>query len=185
MIMDFLFGIQPTWTLTYDDGSAAVSFDVFCEMEMKSENVVASEPLEKGSFASYNKQASPMELRCVLAMTGSFAEQQTALDTLEDLCSGTELLSLVTPQQEYPDLNLESYNYRRNETSGASLLTVELMLVEVRQVESAATTQATQQPISKGNAKNASNASKVDTGKMQTKKPYKSILKRGAEAVGA
>lgn len=181
MILDFFTAYNPVWTLLSENGGDAVTFDVFCEMECKGENQVAYEPLEQGSFAAYNKQSSPLQFRVVLAMTGTPSAQQEALERIEELCNGTELLSLVTPQQEYQSLNLESYSYKRNETSGASLLTVELMLVEIRQVESAATTQATQTgggggTISAANAKNASNVSKVDTGKTQTKPPYNSIL---------
>lgn len=181
MLIEFFSSYNPVWTLAAEGGGDAVSFDVFCEMECKGENQVAYEPLEKGSFAAYNKQASPLQFRVVLAMTGDAATQQDALDRIEELCNGTELLSLITPQQEYESLNLESYSYRRNETTGASLLTVELMLVEIRQVESAATTVATQsatggKPISAANAKNASNTSKVNTGQTQAKEPYTSIL---------
>ena len=183
MILEFFTGYNPVWTLASEDGGDAVNFDVFCEMECKGENQVAYEPLEKGSFAAYNKQASPLQLRVVLAMTGDPSVQQAALERIEELCSGTELVSLITPQQEYASLNIESYNYRRNETSGASMLTVELMLVEIRQVESAATTKATQsesKPISSANAKNPSNTTKVSTGQTQTKPkpPYNSILSR-------
>ena len=181
MLIEFFTSYNPVWTLASESGGDAISFDVFCEMECKGENQVAYEPLEKGSFAAYNKQSSPLQLRVVLAMTGDAAAQQDALDRIEELCNGTELLSLITPQQEYESLNLESYSYKRNETSGASLLTVELMLVEIRQVESAATTVATQSgggggSISSANAKNASNASKVNTGQTQPKEPYTSIL---------
>lgn len=180
MLVEFFGAYNPVWTLATEDGGDAISFDVFCEMECKGENQVAHEPLEQGSFASYNKQASPLEIRVVLAMTGDPASQQEALDRIDELCEGTELVSLITPQQEYQSLNLESYSYRRNETSGASMLTVELALVEIRQVESAATTMATQSPTSKisaGNAKEKSNTSKVNTGKTQTKEqPYNGVL---------
>lgn len=182
MLIEFFSAYNPVWTLASENGGDAVSFDVFCEMECKGENQVAHEPLEQGSFAAYNKQASPLEFRVVLAMTGDAATQQEALERIEELCNGTELVSLITPQQEYDSLNLESYSYRRNETTGASMLTVEMMLVEIRQVESAASTMATQsenngKTISAANAKEASNSSKVDTGKTQpVKKPYNSIL---------
>lgn len=181
MLFEFFGAYNPVWTLAMENGGDAISFDVFCEMECKGENQVAYEPLEQGSFAAYNKQSSPLELRVVLAMTGDPSAQQEALDRIDDLCESTELLSLITPQQEYSNLNLESYSYRRNEANGASMLTVELMLIEIRQVESAATTQST--AISSSNAKNASNSSKVNTGKTQAKPPRKSVAKTGGDAI--
>lgn len=184
MIIDFL-SIAPVWTLAAMGGGTAIDFDSFLQMEAKAENSVAYEQLEKGSFAAYNKQASPMEIRCVLASTKSYGLQQDMLEGLDALCKGTELVSLITPSQEYPNLNLESYNYSRTETGGAALLTVELRLVEIRQVESAATTQvATQeQPkISQGQSKEASNVDTKDTGKTQAKKPHDSLLSKMAKA---
>lgn len=184
MIIDFL-SIAPVWTLAAMGGGTAIDFDSFLQMEAKAENSVAYEQLEKGSFAAYNKQASPMEIRCVLASTKAYSLQQDMLEGLDSLCKGTELVSLITPSQEYPNLNLESYNYSRTETGGAALLTVELRLVEIRQVESAATTQvATQeQPkISQGQSKNASNVDIKDTGKTQAKKPHDSLLSKMAKA---
>ena len=182
MIIDFL-SIAPVWTLAATGGGIALDFDVFCQMEAKAENSVAYEQLEKGSFAAYNKQASPMEIRCVLASTKAYALQQDMLESLDTLCKGTDLVSLVTPSQEYPNLNLESYNYSRTEQGGAALLTVELRLIEIREVESAATTQVSEQPkISQGQSKEPSNADTKDTGKAQAKEPYKSVLSRLAGA---
>lgn len=185
MIIDFL-SIAPVWTLAAMGGGTAIDFDSFLQMEAKAENSVAYEQLEKGSFAAYNKQASPMEIRCVLASTKSYGLQQDMLEGLDALCKGTELVSLITPSQEYPNLNLESYNYSRTETGGAALLTVELRLVEIRQVESAATTQVATQDqqtaISQGQSKNPSNVDTKDTGKTQAKKPHDSLLSKMAKA---
>ena len=179
MILDFIH-MRPTWTLVNEGGNKAIDFDVFLDVEVKGENQVAYEQLEKGSFAAYNKQASPLEIRINLAMTKPYAEQQSVLDALEELCGGTELVSLITPAQEYDSLNLESYNYRRTETNNSAMLAVELRLVEIRQVESSATTQATEQPepkLSASKTKNPSNASDQNTGKTQAKKPPVSVAK--------
>ena len=188
MILDFIH-MRPVWTLVNEGGNKAIDFDVFLDVEVKGENQVAYEQLEKGSFAAYNKQASPLEIRINLAMTKPYAEQQSVLDALEELCSGTELVSLITPSQEYDSLNLESYNYRRTETNNSAMLAVELRLVEIRQVESSATTQATEQPaeqkIPASKAKDPSNASDQNTGKTQEKKPYDSFLSRGVQMVTA
>lgn len=178
MIIDFL-SVAPIWTIA-TIGGIALNFDVFCEMEVKAENSVAYEQLEKGSFAAYNKQASPMEIRCVLASSKAYYQQQDMLAALDQLCEGTDLVSLITPAQEYQNLNLESYNYRRTETNGAALLTVELRLVEIRQVESAATTQVVEEKpkITQSSSKNPSNADTQDTGKTQTKQPHNSVLSK-------
>lgn len=185
MIIDFL-SMVPVWTLA-SGGGTALNFDTFLEMEAKAENQVAYEQLEQGSFAAYNKQASPKEIRCVLASSQAYPYQQDTLEALDQLCQSTDLVSLITPSQEYANLNLESYNYRRTEQNGAAMLTVELRLIEIRQVESAATTQvATEQQttaISTGNSKNPSNVSTQDTGQIQAKKPHDSLLSKAQKSL--
>ena len=156
----------PVWTLQADGGGASIDFDVFVEMEFDAEDLVASEPLEKGSFASYNRQSSPMELSVVLACTRPYAEQQAVLDSLEKLASGTQKVALVTPAQEYKNLALQAYSYARKDDGGAQMLMVELKLVEVREVDTKVKTAS-----SISAPKNPANASKVKTGKTQPQAP--------------
>ena len=174
-----LLNLGPTWTISGSGGATAVNFNVFLDIEFKGESQVASEPVEKGSFASYNKQNSPNEISVTLAMTGPYALQQNALATLDKMSKGTELVSLVTPSAEYKDLNISAYNYRRSDQGGAGMLVVDLRLTEIRQVESSARTEATDKgtAINADSAKNKSNASTQNTGKTQTKAPNRSMLK--------
>ena len=165
MIFNFLT-TAPVWTLQADGGGASVDFDVFLEMTLDAEDLVASEPIEKGSFASYNRQSSPLEIEVLLACTKSYAEQQPVLDTLEKLASGTQKVALVTPAQEYKNLALQSYSYARKSDGGAQMLVVELKLVEVREVDTKVKTAASQSA-----PKNPSNASPAKTGKTQAQKP--------------
>ena len=45
-------------------------FDTFIACTVKSENKVAQNPTEKGSFADYNKVASPISVGLILARSG-------------------------------------------------------------------------------------------------------------------
>lgn len=180
-----LLKLGPTWTISSAGGGTAVNFDVFLNMEFKGESAVAAEPVEEGSFASYNKQNSPNEISVTLASTGIYSLQQNVLDTIDKLASGTELVSLATPSAEYKDLNITSYNYRRSDQGGAGMLVVELKLQEIKQVESSARTESTQKgtSVKAESSKQKSNASTQNTGKTQPKKsggrewkPYNSVL---------
>lgn len=173
MLFSF-FQTSPVWTIQAAGGGAGVDFDVFLEMNCQSEDLVASEPVEKGSFASYNKQAGPKELTVVLTCTREYALQQPVLATIDELASGVQKVSLVTPSAEYKDLNIQSYSYARKGDAGAQMLVVELKLVEVREVETKMKTAASQTPsISKEQAKAPASASKVKTGKTQAQEPPK------------
>ena len=154
-----------TWTLLTEHGTDALTFDAMLSVDISAENRVVHEPVENGSFASYNKAASPTQLRVTLARSGTDYDQQAVLDTLDRLCGGTDLVTLVTPAQEYAGYNLESYSYNRTDRGGAQLLVVELSLIEIRQVTSQACASARLTPAQ---VKNASDASIANTGKTQT-----------------
>jgi len=179
MIIEF-FSMAPTWEILSESGGSALAFDTFLGMEFKNENGVSFEPIENGSFATYNKQHSPHEIRVTLASMLPYMAQQAILSTLDELADGTDLVSLVTPASEYKDLNITAYSYRRDDSGGAGMLVVEITLTEVRQVETAARTETTEKgtTISKGNAKNKSDVSTQHTGKTQGRqwKPYNSVL---------
>lgn len=167
MLFNFL-STAPVWSLQADGGGASIDFDSMLEMDHTAEDMVASEPVEKGSFASYNKQAGPREITVVLACTKTYAEQQGVLDELDKLASGTQKVSLVTPASEYKDLNVQSYSYTRKPDGGAQMLVVELKLVEVREVDTKVKTAATQSIAA---PKNPANASTAKTGKTQAQAP--------------
>lgn len=172
----------PTWTLQTEDGSTAVDFDVFLEMEFVNQNQVAVEPIEQGSFADYNKHDSPKELTVTLACTKTYPEQQPVLEALDKLAASVQKISLITPSSEYKSLNLEGYGYARKEDSGAGMLVVELKLIEIREVEVKETTVVASEkpkakPITKAQAKNPSNTSTAKTGRTQTKAPRKTVAR--------
>lgn len=191
MIIDFIkdrLGIGSGWYLTCvknqgteNASRESIAFDSMLSIDVKAENQVAQEAVEQGSFASYNKLASPTTVTVKLAKGGYEEEQQDLLTKLDKLCASTTYVNLITPSACYLLYNLESYAYMRDDTSGAQLLTVELTLVEVRVVSSQTTTASKTstgktKSVKASAAKDKSSTSKVDTGKTQAKKPYTSVL---------
>lgn len=127
------------WTLTNASGEAVVAFTSFLSLDLRNESRVVSGPVEEGSFATYNKVETPLEVDVSLGIQGDDATLQSALDSLNALQAGTGLVNLVTPNAEYQDLNLESFNYRRRREDGLGVLWVDLSLVGVKQVKAAYT----------------------------------------------
>ena len=125
------------WLLLDEQGQPAVAFTSFLAATMRLEGQTVSAPVEEGSFAAYNKVLSPIGITCSLGIQGDDATLQAALDTLTALQRSTRLISLVTPNAEYPNLNLTSFNYNRRREEGLGALYVELSLVEIRQVKAA------------------------------------------------
>lgn len=157
------------WTLNTASGVPAVAFTSFLGFELRNESRVVSSQVEEGSFATYNKVETPLEVTVSLGLQGDDAELQAALDTLGALQAGTELVSLVTPTAEYRDLNLEGFDYRQRREDGLGALWVELSLVGVKQV----TAQYT----------NVRLAPRRKRGKVQARPREEAILYKGGRAM--
>lgn len=173
------------------DGRAVIAFTSMLAVEISSDSTLPEEPIEKGSFATYNRTLYSDRLQVKLGIEGDEAELQRAQDVLKELKSGTDVFSLATPDYEHKNLTLEGYDYTRDTTAAGGLLVVDLRLKEIREVETTTTvvavavgsggTQAAQtapgesktaaKPLSANNCKNASNVSKQQTGKTQTAEP--------------
>ena len=160
------------WALITDKGTTAVTFDSMLSIDVKNENKLLSSPVEESGFASYNKVASPLDIYVELAASASESGHAALLAALDKLASGTELVSLVTPDQEYRHLNIESYSTKRTAAEGATLLVAELHLLEVRQVKVQVSQAAIRSP------KRATSASAVDRGQVQVENVDRSLLKQ-------
>jgi hypothetical protein len=129
----------------------------------KSANV-SDFPIERGSFASYNKVELPAEAKVTLALSATDSRQQAFLALIDGAVISNDLYSIVTPQAVYVDYSIISRNYTRFADAGVNLLVVDLVLKQIRQV-SPKFTEST--PIE--SPKNPEDGGKVDNGKVQPK----------------
>jgi hypothetical protein len=141
------------WMILASDHSPAIIPDTVPRFEYRGEARVSDYPMEQGAFASYNKVATPFDIRMVMVCSGlNFAQniaqtikgatglnigqnlmQKPAfLDTLDYMLATTDLFSIVTPDRTYNSVNLEHYDYKRETSSGATMLIVEAWFREVR-----------------------------------------------------
>ena len=182
---------EPLWTII-KDGKALIEFTSMLSMAVNSESSLPEEPLENGSFATYNRVVYSDRLEVRLGIEGDEAELPRAQDILKELKAGTDVFSLVTPDYEHQNLTLEGYDYTRDTSAGHGLLVVDLKLKEIREVEttttvvavavtpsaqttdagkSAGESRAAEKPLSEKNCKDGSAVSKKQTGKTQTAEP--------------
>lgn len=131
---DFLGILPEQWTLLDSEGEKAFDFDSFAKLNLKSESKIIQAPVEKGSFVMYNKLNTPLELKCVLIKQGLPEELQTYVDALLDYADSTNLLSIVTPDKEYTNMNLVSVSFDRSAEGGVNLIMADCAFTEVRQV---------------------------------------------------
>lgn len=128
------------WQIVYDEGGGvALELTSFLGMEVIDEGKVVSVPVEEGSFASYNKVETPLEVKIAGAIQGQDGDLQGALETLDELRASTELLNVFTPVSTLVNLTLQKYDYSLTRENGRGVLYVELAFQQVKQVESAYT----------------------------------------------
>lgn len=122
------------WALTDENGMPVLNVTSYLSIDIRNEARVVSAPVEEGSFATYNKTLTPLEVSLSIGIQGDDSTLQDALDTLNTLQAGTQLVNVVTPNAEYTSLNVESYNYTRKRENGLGVLFVDISLLEVKQV---------------------------------------------------
>ena len=147
-------------------------------VDYSKETRVSDFPLERGSFASYNKVEQPANPSVTLCLTGSEKNRRTFLEAIDKAAKSTDLYSVVTPEVTYVNYSVERYSYSRRSSKGATLLIVDISLREIRQV-SAQYTQSNKGQVDQ--PKEASATPQTDNGKVQPKTPEKSTLKSLAD----
>lgn len=135
---------------------------------------VSDFPIERGSFASYNKVETPANPIVTLCLSGGAGDRRAFIDEIDKASKSTDLYSVVTPEVTYINYAIERYNYQRRSSRGATLLLIEITLKEIREI-STQYTQSIKTPIN--NPKNASATPPADNGKVQAKTPRVSVLK--------
>ena len=138
----------PQWGL-YDGSTAVVVADSVIEVERRAEQAIADYPIEGGGFQSYNKVARPYEMRLVFTRGGSDADRTAFLDSLEVALKSLTLYTVVTPEKSYPNANVTHIDYRRSQSSGATLITADVWVNEVRTAPNPSFTN-THQPTAQG-----------------------------------
>jgi len=153
--------IDQQWTILADGGGSLVRFTSMISVDIFCEGQALSYPVEEGAFMTYNKVQSPIDIRATLATMGLPFEFADILDTLAQYKEEALKLMVVTPSAYFDSLTLQSYGHRHDQRRNANMLTVDLHLIEVKEVQSQTTNVEVSSP------KNPTSAGKVNTGKKQ------------------
>lgn len=147
----------------FDEGfSDVLKPDSIAAVGINGEHRIADYPIEKGQFESYNKVKVPSEYRVILTKGGPLSERVAFLTKLEQLSDDLNLYNVVTPERLYQNVNIVRVSQDRNAQNGATLLTVEVGLREIRQAAAAAFT----------NTRSAASANPSDRGSVRTVAAY-------------
>lgn len=145
------------WAIIADGG--ALEFDSLMGLDITDESTVIDEPIEKGSFASYNKLDLALRIRIVLGFNGNEAAFNERWAELKELKSSLDLVGVIAGQAYFENMSIETLRWSRQADVGFYM--VDLTLVEIREVE----TQTTTTEYSRPKVKRADSMATVDTGK--------------------
>jgi hypothetical protein len=116
----------------YEGDNQIIFPDSIVSLDVKREWSLPNYPMEQGAFQTYNKVATPTDVRVRMTFAGTELQQKTFLDKLDELAGSVRLFDVVTKGRTYLKMNIKHYDMKRTATNGAGMLTVDVALQEVR-----------------------------------------------------
>lgn len=126
------------WGIYLSSGAPAITGDNVAAVEYTRDFRIATFPIESGGFESYNKVAQPYSVRLTFTQGGTVADRTAFLDAVEAAQASLDLYDVATPEKTYVGLNVVHVDMRRTSKNGATLLTVDVGLEQVRTAAAAA-----------------------------------------------
>lgn len=151
----------PAWGVFDDSGAPVAIADTVLAFEYHGGSRISDYQQEEGAFESYNKVQLPYAARVVLKCGRSEQDRAIFLSSLEDAKRSTDFYSIVTPEIVYNNANITDLSYRRETRNGATAITVELNIEEVRVTATAAF----------ADVQNPASADTVNQGQVQSQAP--------------
>lgn len=122
---------QP-WGIFDAEGNLVLSPDNIPRMGYRRNYRASGFPIEGGKFENYNKVAMPFEVRLTMTKSGSPQDKSQFIAQLEAVAASLELYTIVTPEVDYPDVNVLDIGYDRSAVAGAQMITFELLIQQIR-----------------------------------------------------
>ena len=123
------------WGIFGQNGIPLLLSDNVTSVKHQNTSKVSNAPIERGSFASYNKVGDPFTVTVQMSKgSGGVFARGAFLGLLDTLANSTDLFLFITTEAVYPNIAITGYDYAREASDGARLLKVNIHLAEVRQV---------------------------------------------------
>jgi hypothetical protein len=163
--------------------TVAVAVDSVLSLDVEKESTVSDFVIESGSFNTYNKIERPREIPIRVTKGGTEADRAVVMKWAEDNVISTLLFNVMTPEKTYTNMTLSRYNMRRDATEGATLLTLDLFFIEVREV-SVSMFDSTTGTSDTSNAKNPGDLPTAGTILTQAKSVANDVAAKVSDAIG-
>ena len=133
-LINAIFG--NVWGVVNQYGIPILLADNVLSVQYSNTHTISNAPVEKGSFASYNKVADPWKATVQMSKgtQGTFG-RGAFLTQIEMLTNSTLKFHVITPEYVYTNACIVGYDIGTREASdGSQLIKVNLNLEEVREV---------------------------------------------------
>lgn len=131
-LINMLFGNQ--WGVFSQYGIPILLADNVISLKYDRKNNVCDAPVEKGSFASYNKVTEPYKATVQMSIgSGGTFKRGAFLAQIETLTNSTLKFHIITPEYVYLNASIVGYDLAREAKDGAQLIKVNLHLAEIRE----------------------------------------------------
>ena len=164
------------WGLVNEFGVPVVLADNVLGLSFQSASTIVNAPIEGGSFASYNKVATPSQAVVQMSKGSGGALQRGAfLAQLLALEGSTLKFYVISPEFVHRNMCITNVDYARSAQEGVQLIVVNVSLEEVREVKVNYSFEEVEAP---------SDAKAVDGGSVQPKEVSQSGLVEAGKWIG-
>lgn len=128
-----IFGDQ--WGIFNEYGVPVLLADNVTSVEYNNSSDVVDAPLEKGTFATYNKVQNPYTATVQMTKGGGDATMRGLfIGQLEALAKSTLLFNVLTPEYVHRSAAIVGFGYKRLPNEGNRIIVATIELKEVREV---------------------------------------------------
>lgn len=170
-LIRMIFGNQ--WGIFNQYGIPIMLADTVHSVKYSSSSQIAQAPVEKGTFASYNKIQNPYQASVTMIKGGGDVTMRGLfMAQLELLSKSTLLFHVITPEYVHINAAIVGYDYARSPQDGARMIVANIHLEEVREAKVTYETKETENP---------EDSPEVDTGEQQPKEADQSLLDKAVD----
>ncbi len=119
------------WGIFHQDGAPVAIPDSVVSVDFRREWRISDYPTERGGFQSFDKVATPFDIRVRFATSG-FGFRGNFLSAINAAATSLELFDVVTPDAVYENVNIVHYDYRRERQNGVGIILVDVWCEQVR-----------------------------------------------------
>lgn len=148
------------WAVVDSNGRLFCDYDTVETVEDSAQAQVPTEPQEGGKIYAYDKVPEPSSVTVTLLFGGDYVKQNAALSKITGYVSGTDVFTIITPEQVYENMTVTGYAKTRAANGNMNMLSITVNFLEIR--EGVLTNRT-----AKYSPRNPTSAEKVDEGRKQ------------------